>query len=179
MNTHRATGAHRRTARLRNSKVARGVLSLLTAASVGLGITVAAQPATAAPNGNVVVIGDSYAANPDQYYNTFRNVDGFVPDNYPRQSGCLQAPNSWPRQLSKRHGVPVNDWSCSGLTSKRAISRVDAAHRAGDIHAGTRTVVLNYGMNNHGWRQRCGHPTRCRSRFLADTRAAVNEVRRR
>ena len=182
MNTHRATGAHRRTARLRNSKVARGVLSLLTAASVGLGITVAAQPATAAPNGNVVVIGDSYAANPDQYYNTFRNVDGFVPDNYPRQSGCLQAPNSWPRQLSKRHGVPVNDWSCSGLTSKRAISRVDAAHRAGDIHAGTRTVVLNYGMHNPGPNGTANgadllNPGDVRNRFLAETRAAVNKVR--
>ncbi|MGO1950799.1 MAG: GDSL-type esterase/lipase family protein [Mycobacteriaceae bacterium] len=179
---HRATSHRAQPRRTRGSTLARGVFSLLSAVAVGLGITVAAQPAAAAPNGNVVVVGDSYAANPDQYYNTFRDIEGFVPDNYPRQSGCLQAPNSWPKQMQKRHNIPVNDWSCSGLTSKRAIARIEAAHRAGDIHAGTRSVVLNWGMNNYGPNGSDNgadilNPADVRNRYLADTRAAVAKVK--
>ena len=188
VNTRRGTPRHRRTSAnstgpgSNRSRIARGVFSLLSTVAVGLGITVAAQPATAAPDGNVAVFGDSYAANPDQYYNTFRDVDGFVPDNYPRESGCLQAPNSWPQQLSERHGVPVNDWSCSGLTSKRANARLDAAHRAGDLNPGTRTVILNWGMNNYGPNGSDNgadvlNPADVRNRFLADTEAAINKAR--
>lgn len=163
-----------RATRPRN-RLIRGALAVVSALSVGLGALVAAP---AAPAGNVVVMGDSYAANPDQYYNTLRGIDGFVPDNYPVTGNCLQAPNNWPRLMQQRHNLPVTDWSCSGLTSHSALSRIDHAVNAGAIHRGTRTVVLNYGINNFGPAGGDNganflDPGDVRARYLADVRAAA------
>lgn len=174
MTSHRAQ-PHRR-------RIMRGALTLFSALAVGLGAATAAPAASAAPQGNVVIVGDSYAANPDQYYNTFRAIDGFVPPSYPDTGGCLQAPNNWPRLMEQRHGMPVNDWSCSGLTSRGALGRIDRAVRAGDIHPGTRSVVLSYGMNNFGPAGGDNgadilNPGDIRNRYLADVRAAAAKVR--
>lgn len=168
--------------RTHRNRFVRGALAVVSALSVGVGALVAAPAASAAPNSNVVIMGDSYAANPDQYYNTLRGIDGFVPDNYPETGNCLQAPNNWPRLMQQRHNLPVNDWSCSGLTSHSALSRIDRAVNAGDIHAGTRTVVLNYGMNNFGPAGGDNganflDPGDVRNRYLADVRAAAAKVR--
>lgn len=50
----------------------------------------AASVATAAPAGNVVVFGDSYAANPDQIRNVMRKIPGASAaayENYPSTGG--------------------------------------------------------------------------------------------
>lgn len=125
------------------------------AVAVGLiGPTVTAAPATAAPAGNIVTLGDSYTANPDEIRNTIRDIPAKpVQDyvwNYPHQAGCLQAPNNWPRQLGAAVGAPVSDWSCTAQTSQSMLGRIDGAIRAGDLHAGTRSVVIAVGMNDYG-----------------------------
>lgn len=182
MTTHRATPSPRPHRNRLVRRIRAGALAVAAALSVGAGAVVAAPVASAAPAGNVVIMGDSYAANPDQYYNTLRGIDGFVPDNYPVTGNCLQAPNNWPRLMQQRHGLAVNDWSCSGMTSHSALGRIDRAVNAGDIHRGTRTVVLNYGMNNFGPGGTDNgadflNPGDVRNRYLADVRAAAAKVR--
>lgn len=127
------------------------------AAAVAVGLlapAVTSAPATAAPAGNIVTFGDSYTANPDEIRNTIRDVPiQQVQDyvwRYPNQGGCLQAPNNWPRQLGAMAHAPIADWSCTAQTSQSMLGRVDAAIRAGDLHAGTRSVVIAVGMNDYG-----------------------------
>ena len=126
-------------------------VAAVTATCLGLA---APQEAEAAEPGNVVALGDSYTANPDQVRNTIRGIDiQQVQDyvwGYPNQQGCLQAPNNWPRKLADQIGAPFNDWSCTAQTSYTASERVSAAINAGDIHPGTRSVIVAVGMNDFG-----------------------------
>lgn len=127
----------------------------LTAAFTGVGMSTTAE---AAENGNVVVVGDSFTANPDEVRNAVRgsalvqssSVTNAWINNYPQNGGCLQAPDNWPRLLSQNTGVPVSDWSCTAQTSLGAVNRIDQAIKAGDIHPGTRAVVAAVGMNDFG-----------------------------
>lgn len=129
----------------------------IAAAAVAVGLispAVTSAPANAAPAGNIVTLGDSYTANPDEIRNTIRDIPAKpVQDyvwRYPNKGGCLQAPNNWPRQLGAKVGAPVADWSCTAQTSQSMLGRIDAAIRAGDLHAGTRAVVIAVGMNDYG-----------------------------
>lgn len=104
--------------------------------------------ASAAPSGNLVTLGDSYSANPDQVRNTFRGVPGAT-DNYPQREGCLQAPNNWPRKLAAKTNRPLADWSCTAQTSNTMNQRLDRAIANGDIRNDS-TVVIAVGMNDYG-----------------------------
>ena len=120
-----------------------------------------AAPVTAQPTGNVVVFGDSFTSNPDQYRNSALNLAGSsqlsfgsserLVSSYPSQAGCLQGPDNWPRQLQARTGLTVADWSCTGHQSASLPGHVDLAVRAGDLNANTRAVTLAVGFNDH-WR---------------------------
>ncbi|SDS73665.1 GDSL-type esterase/lipase family protein [Corynebacterium timonense] len=130
-------------------KLARIAASVLAALSL-----VGAPAAQAAQNGNIVTFGDSYTANPDEIRNALRGIEvrsvqEYV-DDYPSTGGCLQAPNNWPRKLSDAVGAPVADWSCTAQTSQSVLGRIDAAIEHGDIHPGTRSVVIAVGMNDYG-----------------------------
>lgn len=128
-------------------------------AGAALAATAALAPmvtpaANAAPNGNIVTLGDSYTANPDQVRNTLRDVPiKPVQDyvwNYPSQEGCLQAPMNWPRRLGAIEGAPVADWSCTAETSRTMLYRLDKAIAKGDVNRNTRAVVIAAGMNDFG-----------------------------
>ena len=69
---------------------------------------------------------------------------------YPSRSGCLQAPNNWPRQLGAVARAPIADYSCTAESSHVIPGKVDRAIAAGDIHRGTRAVVIAVGMNDFG-----------------------------
>lgn len=112
----------------------------------------AASVAAAAPAGNIVVFGDSYAANPDQIRNVMRKIPGASAaayENHPSTGGCLQGPDNWPRQLQAQTGIPVADWSCSGHNSGHLDGRISTAITAGDLNPGTRAVVLSVGFNDY------------------------------
>lgn len=152
----------------------------LTAAAL-TGITAAVAPAaSAAPAGNIVTFGDSFSANPDQWRNLVKDIPGTNLD-YPSKEGCLQAPNNWPHKVAAK-GYAVNDWSCAGQTSRTMLGRVDRAIAVGDVHPGTRAVVLPSGMNNFaGFGALDGvnvlSPTAVRNAYLADIRTAAAKVR--
>lgn len=150
-----------------------------------------ASPATAQPAGNVVVFGDSFAANPDQYLNTvLRFTDGSslslsserVLRNNPSESGCLHGPGNWPSQLGARTDAAVADWSCAGITSGEMLGRIDHAVHTGALNAGTRAVTLGAGFNDH-WRSLLDKPgttydvARTREQYLANMRAAAAKIR--
>lgn len=128
-------------------KVASVALALTAAVS---GAAIATPAASAAPAGNIVTLGDSYTANPDQRLNAVRNLNTPAVRNYPKTSGCLQAPNNWPAKLGAKTGAPISDWSCTAQTSHSMLGRIDSAIARGDIHRGTRAVVMAIGMNDYG-----------------------------
>lgn len=158
----------------------RNLVVVIVAAVVALAV-----PAVANANeqGNIVTFGDSYTANPDQIYNAVQGgSSGLVPNDYPGQGGCLQASDNWPRQLSERVGAPVADWSCTAQTSRSMLDRIEAAINAGDLHAGTRSVVMAVGMNNCGpFGLRDGvnifDPRDVHRNYMADIEAATDRIR--
>ena len=157
-------------------------LAIITSAIGVLSMALVAAPtATAAPNGNIVAIGDSFTANPDQFRNAVRDIPGSV-DGYPRKGGRLQSPDNWPRQMASRHKLSVTDWSCASLTSGGMLPRIDRAITAGDLHAGTRSVVLAVGKNNYSpftapTDDSLLNPAAVRTSHLADVRAAARKIR--
>lgn len=139
-----------------------------------------APTATAAPAENIVTFGDSFSANPDQWRNLVKDIPGTNLD-YPSKEGCLQAPNNWPHKVAAK-GFSVADWSCAGQTSRTMLGRLDRAVATGDLHAGTRAVVLPSGMNNFaGLGALDGvnviDPNAVRNSYLSDIRAAAAKVR--
>ncbi|MEY8567537.1 GDSL-type esterase/lipase family protein [Corynebacteriaceae bacterium 7-707] len=158
------------------------ITAAVTATIAVTGGAVAVAPAAAAaPSGNIVTFGDSFTANPDQLRNTLRMVPAMT-DGYPQTGGCLQAPNNWPRQLGARTGAPLADWSCAGNTSRSMLGRIDRAIAAGDVHRGTRSVVLAAGMNNYGGfgvldGVNILDPGAVRNAYLSDMRAAASKIR--
>ena len=133
------------------SPIVRKLSSLIVAAgALCAGVAVPAI-ASAAPQGNIVYLGDSFTANPDQGRMIMRYFDPAAAfNNYPSTRGCLQAPNNAPRSVQAITGRSVADYSCTAQTSRTALGRVHDAISTGDLHAGTRSVVLAVGMNNYG-----------------------------
>ena len=97
-------------------------------------------PIANATPGNMVVFGDSFAANPKIKGDTSRMV---------WTEGCIQAPDNWPRLLSHKTGIPVADYSCNGRTSRTMLRRVDQAITSGALNPGTRIVSISVGANNY------------------------------
>lgn len=159
-------------------KVAGAALAVVTAFT---GV-VLAPAAFAAPAGNIVTLGDSFTANPDQRLNTIRDLR--IPEvvNYPQTEGCLQAPNNWPRKLGAKTGAAVADWSCTAETSQSMLRRLDAAIARGDVHPKTRAVVIAAGMNDYGgfglsqgfqpW-----NPQKMQADYIKNITTAANKVR--
>ncbi|WPF66712.1 MULTISPECIES: GDSL-type esterase/lipase family protein [unclassified Corynebacterium] len=169
--------------RLRSSlKLARW-RSVATASVCALAAAFGAPATQAAPVGNIVTLGDSFTANPSALYKNFGGVvPGLVPEDYPNQEGCLQAPDNWPRLVGAQVGAPVADWSCTAQTSRTMLERLDRAIVTGDLHAGTRAVVMAIGMNNFGpFGVKDGtNPLdglSHRQAFLDDIRAATERIR--
>lgn len=155
-----------------------------TVAAMATTLSLAAAPtADAAPGGNVVTIADSYGANPDQTSYFLGGVfPGLMQPGTPFTGGCQQSKDNWPRKLAHQSGVPVSDWSCAALTTKTMLGRLEGAIRAGDLHAGTRSVVISVGMNDYGPPgARNGYNVTnhnsIRAAHLRDMRTAVNRIR--
>ena len=110
----------------------------VTAAAIALGV--ASAPAEAV-TGNLVSFGDSYVANPV--------IRGPETANMTWTDGCIQGPNNWPRRAGAAKGMPVSDYSCNGITSRRMLSRIDSAIAHGDLNRGTRVVTISIGGNNY------------------------------
>ncbi|WKD60211.1 Lipase 2 precursor [Corynebacterium ciconiae DSM 44920] len=169
---------------MRISKSLKKVTAIVLGAAAAAVTAVSVSPAAeAAPNGNIAYFGDSYSANPDQILNALRGVNPQIYHDYPSREGCLQAPNNAPRLLGQIAGAPISDWSCTAETSRVATQRVTRAIQVGDIHSGTRAVVLAAGMNNYG-----GFGIRdgvnildnqaVHNAYLKDIRDAVKQIRR-
>ncbi len=141
------------------------------------------------PGGNVVVFGDSFASNPDQYRDTtlkFFNRWGSstsstrIYESTRSQAGCLQGPNNWPSQLDARTHSAVADWSCTGHRSKDLPGHVDHAIRAGALNRNTRAVTFAVGINDQ-WRPfidgESSDPQHIRARYFQNIKDAAAKVR--
>lgn len=139
-----------------------------------------APTASAAPEGNIVTFGDSFSANPNQWRNLVKDIPGTNLD-YPSKEGCLQAPDNWAHKVRAK-GFSVADWSCTAQTSRTMLGRLDRSIATGDLHAGTRAVVLPSGMNNYGGFGALDgvnviDPNAVRNSYLSDIRRAAAKVR--
>lgn len=164
-------------------------VAALTAAAIVTVASATAAPASAQPGGNVVVFGDSFASNPDQYRDTalkFFNRWGSstsstrISQSNRSQAGCLQGPNNWPSQLDARTHSPVADWSCTGHRSKDLPGHVDHAIRAGALNRHTRAVTFAVGINDQ-WRPfidgESADPQHIRARYFQNIKDAAAKVR--
>lgn len=151
--------------------------------SCGLAIPAASQPV-----GNVVVFGDSFTSNPDQYrhfssaFLSSTSSAARAHEGYPAQDGCLQAPDNWPRLMQAQSGVNVADYSCTGHASLDLPGRVDQAVRDGALGPRTRTVVLSIGINDYmPWKVREAGTSYnadiIREHYVANLRRAAAKVR--
>lgn len=125
--------------------------AMTMASLVGVAAPAVAHPDAPAPAGGaeVVVFGDSYAANPDGWMNTLIK-NGLPAPAYPRPTGCPQAPDNWPRRLAEQSGKTVSDYSCTAQTSAQARVKLDQAVADRAIGPGTRDVVAAVGFNDFG-----------------------------
>ena len=164
-------------------------VAALTAAAIVTATSATAAPVSAQPGGNVVVFGDSYASNPDQYRDTALKYfarwgsstsSTRIYDSTRSQAGCLQGPNNWPSQLDARTRSTVEDWSCTGHRSKDLPGHVDHAIRAGALNRHTRAVTFAVGINDQ-WRPIFGDessdPQHIRTQYLQNIREAAAKVR--
>lgn len=115
-------------------------LVAIATATLALVSSLATIPANAAPANNMVVFGDSFAANPKIKGDTSRMV---------WTEGCIQAPDNWPRLVSQKTGIPVADYSCNGRTSRTMLPRIDQAIASGALNPSTRIVAISVGGNNY------------------------------
>lgn len=164
-------------------------VAALTAAAIVTVTSATAYPASAQPGGNVVVFGDSFASNPDQYRDTalkFFNRWGSstsstrIYESARSQAGCLQGPNNWPSQLDARTHSAIEDWSCTGHRSKDLPGHVDHAIRAGALNGHTRAVTFAVGINDQ-WRPfidgESSDPQHIHARYLQNIQDAAAKVR--
>ena len=114
-------------------------LAVITIALVSLITPLAVAPAHAATS-NMVVFGDSFAANPKIKEDTARMQ---------WTEGCIQAPDNWPRLVSQKTGIPVADYSCNGRTSRTMLHRIDQAIASGALNSTTQIVAISVGGNNY------------------------------
>ncbi|RAV33853.1 GDSL-type esterase/lipase family protein, partial [Corynebacterium heidelbergense] len=100
---------------------------------------------------NVVVLGDSFMANPDLIYDLGKYVwPGIVPTSLPRQDGCLQTDDNAARQLAALTQRRVDDWSCPGQTSVALVERTRTAIAKKYLGPATTSVVIGIGGNDSG-----------------------------
>lgn len=164
-------------------------VAALTAAAIVTVTSAAAAPASAQPGGNVVVFGDSFASNPDQYrdaalklFNRWGSSTSStrIYESARSQAGCLQGPNNWPSQLDARTHSAIADWSCTGHRSKDLPGHVDHAIRAGALNGHTRAVTFAVGINDQ-WRPfidgESSDPQHIRARYLQNIQDAAAKVR--
>lgn len=169
----------------RFSRFLASVLAVFAVFSAALG---QAAPAAAQPARNVVVFGDSFTSNPDQYrhfssaFLSSGSSTARAHEGYPAQGGCLQAPDNWPRLMQARTGMNVADYSCTGHASLDLPGRVDQAVRDGVFGPGTRAVVLSIGINDYmPWKVEAAgtryNADAIRERYVANMRQAAAKVR--
>ena len=115
-------------------------LAAIATAITTLIAPLAGTPAYATPADNMVVFGDSFAANPKIKGDTSHMV--WTED-------CIQAPDNWPRLLSHKTGIPLADYSCNGRTSRTMLDRIDQAIDSGALNSSTRIVAISVGANNY------------------------------
>lgn len=109
--------------------------------------------AGAEPAGNIVVLGDSYIANPDMTWNMLQTsaMSQLIPKDVPYRQGCVGSPDNFATHLANETGRPVDDWSCAGQTSRTLERRVEDAIAAGDIRPDTHAVTFGVGANDFGF----------------------------
>lgn len=113
-------------------------LAVLVAGVVALLVPLAGSPvADAAPRGNVVVFGDSFASNPP----FFSNIG----------PGCHKGPTAWPAQLNRITSQNVRSFACANTTLSGPWNIYDqAAEARGVINKDTRAVLIQLGFNDFG-----------------------------
>lgn len=141
---------------------------------------ITAPSAMAANNGNIVTLGDSFSANPDQIVNT---IKGPLAAGYPQNEGCLQSGDNWPRRLGAKTGRSVADWSCTAQTSGSMLGRLDRAIAHNDVRNDS-TVIMAIGMNDFGpfgftdnGTFGLLNPAQTSSKYKSNIRSAVNKIR--
>ena len=102
-----------------------------------------ASPYSDSTENNVVTFGDSFTANSHWLVNDYPVLAA----QYPRQAGCLTAPDAWPAMLGVATGRPVQNWACNAHTTSQMLGRIDQAIAAGHVNDSS-LVVLAAGMND-------------------------------
>ena len=114
------------------------ITTIITCILAALALTTA--PASNAATGNMVSFGDSFVANPKIKGDTSHMV---------YTEGCIQSPDNWPRLVSRKTGIPVDDYSCNGRTSRTMIERIHQAIASGALNPTTKIVTISVGGNNY------------------------------
>lgn len=129
--------------------------------------TDSAAPADPARTGPVVAFGDSYFSAPS------------VPEGL---GPCGRSTGNWTRLAAAETGRDIHDYSCAGDTSTTMLDRVDEAVKAGDLDAGTATVVLAIGGNDFSHQKAVlgdtvGDLPETRGKVLGNIAEAVSRIR--
>lgn len=115
--------------------VVRTLVGSVALVAAVLGSTIPA--ATAAPAGNIVVFGDSFASNPA----FFSNVG----------DGCHLNPESWPSRLDARTPKRVDDFACANSSLFGGYNIYDQARYARRvIDKNTKAILIQLGFNDFG-----------------------------
>lgn len=113
---------------------------------------------------NIVAFGDSFTANSHRLIIKYPALGG----SYPKQSGCLVAPDAWPGLFTKQTGRPVQNGACnthttsnmpSGSPAPRTVSNERATRsyqKAAAVTVGVRVIDL------------CSKPIDCHSSCAED-----------
>lgn len=140
---------------MRRRIMQRSALAMMAAATCAAGLVgtqIAQAPAADARDAGteMVVFGDSFAANPTLPAGHF--IGGTGPTSGSRvpvhgSGGCHQDPENWPRVAAGHLNVPLADYSCNGLGRAPGdlVRTVDDAVGKHDLGPATRKVVIMYG----------------------------------
>ncbi len=140
-------------------KFTKKLVRFVVALSVGL---VLLAPQAQAQQGNIVLFGDSFFANPtyDQIGSHARNLtsstilDDYQVPGHLSPTGCPQGGHTVGTALASSTGVHVDNYACSAATAVKPSPRtdfagqVDAAIAHGALRADTRNIIINIGIND-------------------------------
>ncbi|WCZ33250.1 GDSL-type esterase/lipase family protein [Corynebacterium massiliense] len=126
---------------------------IAVATAMAAGLVSAPHALAEEGQGNLVAIGDSITADPW--------VGDWAPYWVGQETeatkaspvGCPTSPNNYAKQAGQRLGLPVDDYSCTGLTVSSERNKLFKDHAAkaiedGALNASTERVIITVGFND-------------------------------
>lgn len=161
--------------------------TMIAALSALLMISGETPAASAAPNGPIVLFGDSMWSNGTGTFPSkmaeLNQGSGKVGGNAPAQGRCKRGEARVGASLQRQTGVPVEDYACNGAVAyapANGVNNVSAqirrARAQGNLNPSTRAVFLNIGMLDNLWAP--GLPATQTKNFVAAMRPEIDRIER-